>query len=53
MRITQSEQITIQSMTTTNTADIAATVAQIERLEKVGCDIVRVAVADMESANAA
>ena len=39
-------------MTTTKTADTAATVAQIKRLEAVGCDIVRVAVPNMESAEA-
>ena len=40
------EPIKIQSMTTTKTADIERTVAQITALEKAGCDIVRVAVAD-------
>jgi len=44
--------ITIQSMTTTKTADIEATVAQIESLESIGCDIIRVAVPDIESADA-
>jgi (E)-4-hydroxy-3-methylbut-2-enyl-diphosphate synthase len=34
----------IQSMTTTNTFDVAETVAQIKRLEEVGCEIVRVTV---------
>ena len=38
--------IKIQSMTTTKTAEVEATVAQICALEKAGCDIVRVAVAD-------
>lgn len=42
--------ISIQSMTTTNTADIGATVAQIKRLEEAGCQIVRVAVPDQEAA---
>lgn len=40
------ESIKIQSMTTTKTADVERTVAQITALEKVGCDMVRVAVAD-------
>jgi len=46
------KNITIQSMTTTKTADIEATVAQIKRLEQIGCDIIRVAVPDIESADA-
>ena len=44
--------ITVQSMTNTNTADILATAAQINALEKLGCDIIRLAVPDIESANA-
>ena len=40
------ERVKIQSMTTTKTADIEKTVAQISALEKAGCEIVRVAVAD-------
>ncbi|MCL2397613.1 MAG: flavodoxin-dependent (E)-4-hydroxy-3-methylbut-2-enyl-diphosphate synthase [Defluviitaleaceae bacterium] len=36
--------IAIESMTNTPTADVAATVAQIERLADVGCEIVRLAV---------
>ncbi len=36
--------ISVQSMTNTKTEDVEATVAQIKSLEKVGCDIVRVAV---------
>ncbi len=42
--------ISIQSMTNTDTRDAAATIAQIKRLEEVGCDIVRIAVPDMEAA---
>ncbi|EAD4689548.1 flavodoxin-dependent (E)-4-hydroxy-3-methylbut-2-enyl-diphosphate synthase [Listeria monocytogenes] len=38
-----SEELTIQSMTTTKTHDVEATVAEIHRLEEVGCQIVRVA----------
>jgi (E)-4-hydroxy-3-methylbut-2-enyl-diphosphate synthase len=37
-------------MANTPTKDVAATVAQIHRLESAGCDIMRVAVPDMESA---
>ena len=44
--------ISIQSMTNTPTHDVEATVAQIERLTAAGCDIVRVAVPDMEAARA-
>jgi (E)-4-hydroxy-3-methylbut-2-enyl-diphosphate synthase len=44
--------IAVQSMTNTQTADIAATVAQIKRLEDVGADIVRVSVPDLEAAEA-
>ena len=40
------EPIRIQSMTTTKTADLEKTVAQIHALEKAGCEIIRVAVAD-------
>lgn len=42
--------ITVQSMTNTRTSDIAATVSQIKELERAGCDIVRVAVPDMQAA---
>jgi (E)-4-hydroxy-3-methylbut-2-enyl-diphosphate synthase len=44
--------ITVQSMTNTQTRDIAATVSQIHRLQAAGCEIVRVAVPDMDAANA-
>jgi len=44
--------ISIQSMTNTKTSDIEATVSQIRALTKEGCDIVRVAVPDMEAAEA-
>ncbi len=42
--------ISVQSMTNTDTRDVAETVAQIERLQDVGCEIIRVAVLDMEAA---
>lgn len=42
--------IIIQSMTNTKTCDIQKTVEQIHKLEKTGCQLVRVAVPDMESA---
>lgn len=44
--------ISVQSMTNTDTHDVAATVAQIKRLEDAGADIVRVSVPTMEAAEA-
>jgi len=44
--------VSVQSMTKTDTRDIHATVAQIRRLEKAGCEIVRVAVVDEEAGHA-
>jgi (E)-4-hydroxy-3-methylbut-2-enyl-diphosphate synthase len=44
--------ISVQSMTNTNTCDVAATVAQIKGLEEVGADIVRISVPDMDAAEA-
>ena len=44
--------VAIQSMCSTRTEDVAATVAQILRLEQAGCEIVRVAVPTMEAAQA-
>lgn len=44
--------ISVQSMTYSKTSDVASTVEQIRRLHFAGCDIVRVSVPDMESANA-
>ena len=42
--------ISVQSMTNTKTADTKTTVEQINSLQAAGCDIVRLAVPDMESA---
>ncbi|MBQ6367883.1 MAG: flavodoxin-dependent (E)-4-hydroxy-3-methylbut-2-enyl-diphosphate synthase [Erysipelotrichaceae bacterium] len=44
------DRVIIQSMTNTKTHDVEATVAQIERLEKAGCEIVRVACLQEEDA---
>ncbi|HHU64322.1 MAG TPA: flavodoxin-dependent (E)-4-hydroxy-3-methylbut-2-enyl-diphosphate synthase [Clostridiales bacterium] len=44
--------ISIQSMTTAQTKDIKNTIEQIQRLEKVGCDLVRLAIRDEEDARA-
>src|SRR5690625_1781585 len=44
--------ISVQSMTNTETTDVAATVAQIQRLQLAGADIVRVSVPTMDAAEA-
>jgi (E)-4-hydroxy-3-methylbut-2-enyl-diphosphate synthase len=44
--------VRVQSMCNTDTRDVKATVAQILALEKAGCEIVRVAILDMEAAKA-
>ena len=44
--------ISVQSMTNTNTLDVAATVAQIQRIQAAGADMVRVSVPDMDCAEA-
>jgi len=44
--------ISVQSMTNTETCDVAATVAQIEAIQRAGADIVRVSVPSMEAAEA-
>lgn len=44
--------VAIQSMTNTRTEDVSATVEQIQKLEKAGCEIIRCAVPTMEAAAA-
>jgi (E)-4-hydroxy-3-methylbut-2-enyl-diphosphate synthase len=44
--------VAVQSMTTTQTADVAATLAQIRSLAEAGADIVRVAVPNADAAAA-
>jgi len=44
--------IAVQSMTNTNTRDVNATVRQIERLVRVGCEVIRLGVPDMDAARA-
>lgn len=44
--------VSIQSMTNVNTADIPAAKKQIHRLTDAGCQIIRLAVPDMEAAEA-
>ncbi|MHB9947052.1 4-hydroxy-3-methylbut-2-en-1-yl diphosphate synthase [Clostridium botulinum] len=44
--------ISIQSMTNTDTRDAKSTLNQIKQLEKIGCDIIRCAVPDIEASEA-
>jgi (E)-4-hydroxy-3-methylbut-2-enyl-diphosphate synthase len=44
--------ISVQSMTNTETCDVAATVAQVRAIQEAGADIVRVSVPSMEAAEA-
>src|SRR5579884_2959070 len=44
--------VSVQSMTTTKTADVDSTLQQIAELTAAGCDIVRVAVPDADDAAA-
>ena len=44
--------VVVQSMTKTHTHDVEATIAQIKRLEKAGCEIVRLAVPDERASQA-
>jgi len=50
VQIGGNNHIVIQSMTTTKTKDIDQTIQQIHDLEDAGCEIVRLAVLDMEDA---
>ncbi len=43
--------VAVQSMTNTDTRDVKATVRQIRRLARAGCEIVRVGVPDMDAAH--
>ncbi|MCI5605147.1 MAG: flavodoxin-dependent (E)-4-hydroxy-3-methylbut-2-enyl-diphosphate synthase [Clostridia bacterium] len=52
VKIGGNNPVAIQSMCNTDTRDAAATVAQIKKLEDAGCEIIRVAVPDMEAAEA-
>ena len=44
--------VTVQSMTTTKTHDVTATLKEIERLEEAGCQIIRITVPDQPAADA-
>lgn len=52
VKIGGGNRISIQSMCNTDTRDAKSTVEQILRLEEAGCEIIRVAVPDMEAAEA-
>ena len=52
VRIGGGNPVSIQSMTNTDTRDVKKTVEQINRLALAGCEIVRVAVPDMQAAEA-
>lgn len=50
VRIGGDSPVVVQSMTNTKTKDVSSTVRQINQLQSAGCEIVRVAVPDLESA---
>ncbi|MFI3210649.1 MAG: flavodoxin-dependent (E)-4-hydroxy-3-methylbut-2-enyl-diphosphate synthase [Peptostreptococcaceae bacterium] len=52
IKIGNNNPIAVQSMTTTDTRNVLETVNQIKELEFAGCDVVRVAVVDIEAARA-
>lgn len=52
VRIGGSAPISVQSMAKTDTRDVEATVSQIKRMEHAGCELVRVAVKDIDAARA-
>ncbi|GAI88779.1 unnamed protein product, partial [marine sediment metagenome] len=49
LKIGGNAPISVQSMTNTETINISDTISQIKRMEKEGCELVRVAVPDSES----
>ena len=44
--------VSVQSMTNTDTKDVQATISQIKKLQDAGCEIVRVAIPDLNAVNA-
>lgn len=48
VKIGNKNPISIQSMTTTDTTGVKATVKQINELEELGCEIIRVSAPTME-----
>ncbi|MCK5834810.1 MAG: (E)-4-hydroxy-3-methylbut-2-enyl-diphosphate synthase, partial [Lentisphaeria bacterium] len=52
VKVGDSHPISVQTMTNTPTDDVQATLLQIRRCEKLGCDLIRVSVPDQKSAKA-
>ena len=52
LQIGGQERVVIQSMCNTPTKDAEATIAQIQRLQEAGCELVRMSVMDMADAQA-
>ncbi len=52
IKIGGSAPVIVQSMTKTDTRDVRSTVSQIKRLEAAGCEIIRVAVLNLDAARA-
>lgn len=52
MTIGGNAPVSVQSMTKTDTRNIPATISQIKELEEYGCEIIRLAIPDMEAATA-
>ena len=52
LRLGGQNRVIIQSMTNTKTKDIEASIKQIKALESAGCEVIRLAVLDMEDAKA-
>lgn len=52
VKIGGTNPVSVQSMTKTDTLDVAATVAQIKELELAGCEIIRTAVKDISCCEA-
>ena len=52
LQIGGQQKVVIQSMCNTRTSDTAATIAQIKKLEAVGCEMVRMAIMNQEDAKA-
>ncbi len=50
--IGRAHPVAIQSMTKTSTADLEGTIGQIKELDKAGCQIVRLAIKDLDDARA-
>jgi (E)-4-hydroxy-3-methylbut-2-enyl-diphosphate synthase len=52
VKIGSGHPVSIQSMTKTDTRDVASTISQIQELENAGCELVRLAIKDEEAAKA-